>query len=86
MEIEFNPSQLPPSGPSGTVTRAETAPVATDAVSLQGAPDLQDKLNAIPLSRPGKVDEMKPLSSHVQYPPDQLLDSVAALLAIHLND
>jgi hypothetical protein len=86
MEIDFNPSQLPPSGPSGTVKRAERAPAATDTASLQSVTDLQDKLNAIPLSRPGKADEMKPLSSHVQYPPDQLLDGVAALLAIHLND
>jgi hypothetical protein len=85
MEIEFNPSQLPPSGPSGTVTRAETAPAADNAVSLQSATELQDKLKNIPLTRPNKIAEIKPLSSSVKYPPDQILDSIAALLAIHLN-
>jgi len=92
MEISFNPSQALPSGAGETVSRSsDTTPAPEPSIAVQDASSqdvktLQDQLNNLPDSRPEKVAELKPLCSHLQYPPDQILDSIAHLLAIHLND
>jgi hypothetical protein len=84
MEIEFNPSRVgqpesaPPTVRSGPVraNRAEAPFPNTDAVEAT--------LRDIPLARPGKVEQVKPLVSDLQYPPDQMLDGIAALLAMNI--
>lgn len=47
--------------------------------------ELQRKLDDLALTRPEKMGAARPLLSDVKYPPDELLNGIAHLLAIHLN-
>ena len=85
MEIEFSPSQLPAPRASTPVKGAIAPSAATDAPPPQGMADLLSKLNDIPLSRPDKTAALQPVVSDLKYPPDQILNSIAHLLAIKLN-
>ena len=46
--------------------------------------ELQSKLNTLALTRPDKLEAVQPVLADVQYPPDELLNGIAHLLAIHL--
>jgi len=85
MEIEFSPSQLPASRVGTPVSGPAPSPAATDAAPLQGMAELQRKLNDLPVTRPDKMAGLQPAVSSLKYPPDQILDSIANLLAIHLS-
>ena len=86
MEIEFSPSQLPLSQRSEPALRAGTVSGAlTGAASLPGVEDWQSRLNALPLSRPGTVAEVQARASLLGYPPPELVDRIAALLAIKMQ-
>jgi hypothetical protein len=85
MEIEFSPSRLPAPRES-TQVKGGPAPSATnEPPPLQGMAELQQKLNDLALSRPDKVDSLRPVISGVKYPPEELLNGIAHLLAIHIN-
>ena len=85
MEIEFNPGRVgqPESAPpavrssAARASRAEAPFPNTDAVEA--------RLKDIPLARPGKVEHAKPLVSNLKYPPDQVLDGIATLLAMNIH-
>lgn len=47
--------------------------------------ELQSKLDQLALTRPQTLDAIRPALSDVQYPPDELLNGIAHLLAIHLT-
>ena len=86
MEIEFSPSQLPAPRASGPVNGAPPRPgTATEPPALQGMAELQSKLNQLALTRPDKMGAAQPLVSDLQYPPDELLNGIAHLLAMHLS-
>ena len=85
MEIEFNISRIPDPGISKPVARNSAAASAVGADSLQGASDLERKLTDLPLVRPEKVVQAFGLNSHPKYPPDDILDRIAVLLAIHMS-
>jgi len=86
MEIEFNPSQLPASRASGPVPAAPAASVSvSQAPALQGMAELQSKLNQLALTRPDKMDALRNALADVQYPPEELLNGIAHLLAIRLT-
>ena len=88
MEIEFNPS-----GPSKSPGLQASSPVrppvgqpATDnAPALQGMAELQRKLNDLALTRPNKMAAAQQALSDVKYPPDELLNGIAHLLAIRIS-
>ena len=85
MEIEFSPNQM---STPGTTNVAKTRPLPADsngAPPLQGVAELQKKLNQEALSRPEKIAAARQVLSDVKYPPDQLLNGIAHLLAIKLN-
>lgn len=84
MEIEFNPSRVPKVEPSQTAARAN-APASADQTSFPGSAALQDKLKNISDVRPEKVAYAKGLVSDVKYPPDDVLDRIAVLLAIKIK-
>src|ERR1041385_7079027 len=69
----------PPAVRSGAprANRAEAPFPNTDAVEA--------KLKDIPPGRPEKVQHAKALVSNLKYPPDQMLDGIAALLAMHIH-
>ena len=87
MEIDFNPSQIPVPRVS---TSAKTPVAAADAGSearptLQGMAELQRKLDDLALTRPEKMDAARGALADVKYPPDELLNGISHLLAIHLD-
>ena len=85
MEIEFNPGRVPKVEPSQTAARPNaTAPV--DETSFTDSTALQDKLKNISDVRPEKVAYAKGLVSDAKYPPNDVLDRIAVLLAIHVKE
>jgi hypothetical protein len=85
MEIEFSPSQ-PPAPRASTPVKGAAPPAAVnDTPAPQGMAELQRKLNDLALTRPDKMDAARPVISDVKYPPEELLNGIAHLLAIHLN-
>lgn len=86
MEIEFSPNQIPVTRATSLTKPAPAKPSsAADAPSLQGVADLQSKLNQMALTRPDKMDAARSALADVQYPPDELLNGIAHLLAIRLT-
>jgi hypothetical protein len=86
MEIEFSPSQLPAPRAASPVRPAATPPAANEPPQLQGMGELQRKLNDLALTRPEKLEAARAVISQVKYPPDELLNGIAHLLAIHLSE
>ena len=87
MEIEFNPSRAPWTEGGQPVVRPDktTTRASTPEESSASTASLQDKLHAIPLLRANVVDRALSLADHVKYPPDDLVDRIAALLSKHLS-
>ena len=85
MEIEFNPNQVPTARVIGPAKARQVETASGDAPALQGVADLQQKLQDLPMIRPEKMAAAGQLLSNVQYPPDQLLNGIAHLLAIQLS-
>jgi hypothetical protein len=83
MEIEFNTRRIPPAESSLTVTRRSDTSAATDAVSFSASDALKSQLSNLSASRPEQVAQAKALVADGKYPPDDVLDRVAVLLAIH---
>ncbi len=85
MEIEFNPGRVPKVESSQTAARpSATAPA--DETSFTDSAALQDKLNNISDVRPEKVAYAKGLVSNAGYPPNDILDRIAVLLAINVKE
>ena len=84
MEIEFNPGRVPKAEPSQPVARPSATPGA-DQTSFQVSAALQDKLKSMSTVRPDKVAQAKALVSNLKYPPDDMLDRIAVLLAINVK-
>jgi hypothetical protein len=85
MEIEFSPNQLTPTPANRPVKGAPGPSGPAQSTSLQGMAELQRKLNELALTRPDKTDTVQQALSDVKYPPDQLLNGIAHLLAIKLT-
>ena len=88
MEIDFNPGQVPKPELSQPIARKGRIKAAADTARVESPPAtdaLRSKLNEISLVRPEKVSQAKTLISDVSYPPTELLDRIAVLLAVHLK-
>ena len=85
MKIEFSLSQPP--APRASVPANGSAPSSQTAATpaLQGMADLQRKLNNLALTRPEKMDAAQAQIANVKYPPEQLLNGIAHLLAINFS-
>ena len=84
MEIEFNPnSRIPQAGPSQPTARRRTTSAAPDSVSFSTSDSLKRQLSQISTVRPEQVARAKELVSDPSYPPDYVINRIAALLAIH---
>jgi hypothetical protein len=83
MEIEFNTRRIPTAESSPTVTRRSDPSAATEAVSFAASDSLKSQLNNLSASRPEQVAKAKALAADGKYPPDDVLDRMAVLLAIH---
>ncbi len=85
MEIEFNANNVGKPGAVKPVVRQEPV-LRVEENKLFQTDTLAIKLNEIPLVRPEKVEEAKVLVSGVMYPPDDVLRSLATLLALKLSN
>jgi hypothetical protein len=85
MEVDFNSSRVPRAEPSQPATRQGATAAATDGTSFEVTAALQDKLKNQPTVRPEKVDQAKMLVSDLKYPPDDVLDRIAVLLAAQIK-
>jgi len=88
MEIDFNPGQIPKPELSQPIARKGATPPASDAAraeSVSTAASLRGKLNDVPLVRPDKVEQAKAQVSATSFPPTELLDRIAVLLAVHFK-
>jgi hypothetical protein len=84
MEIEFNTNKLSKAEPAQPVSRQEAVRRVTED-TFQQTHALEARLKELPVVRPEKVEQAKTLVTDVQYPPDQVLRSLANLLAMKLQ-
>jgi hypothetical protein len=85
MEIEFSSNQLPPMNSGGSVVRANASMQARSDNSSITTDKLKSKLQEVPVTRADKVAQAKVLVKNTHYPPDDLLDRIAQLLAIRMT-
>jgi hypothetical protein len=85
MEIEFNPARTSATGAGQPVGRHEAAQAIRKAEPFERADALETALKGIPLVRADKVQYAQNLVTDVKYPPEETLDRIANLLAIHLS-
>jgi hypothetical protein len=83
MEIEFNPGRGPE--PTGQPASRRPATPSAPGSALENAGALERKLNDIPLVRPDKIEAARAHTSDLKFPPDELLNGIANLLAMHIN-
>ena len=84
MEIDFNPGRVPQVEPSQTTARP-SASAPADESSFPASAALQDKLKNQSDLRPDQVARARDLLSDSKYPPDDVLDRIAVLLAINVK-
>jgi hypothetical protein len=85
MEIEFNTSRLTRADLGEPVGKPQANQAASDVASFPSAASLENELSSIPVVRPEKVDLAKALIANSQYPPNDILDRIAVLLALNHN-
>jgi hypothetical protein len=85
MDIEFNPARPVATGAGQPVSRREAPPAVRGEQPFERAAALEKALKEIPLVRTDKVGHAKNLVADVKYPPEETLDRIANLLAIHLK-
>ena len=82
MEIELNTSRIAQRDLTPATTRTESAPASADSMSFSAASSLESQLQTVPAARVDKVELAKTLITNPNYPPQELLDRIAALLAV----
>jgi hypothetical protein len=85
MKINFNTGSVPKAESGIPTTRPDTTTTATEGASFQATAALKDKLKNQPAVRAEKVENAKNLVSNSKYPPNDVLDRMAVLLAIHVK-
>ncbi|HEY9508316.1 MAG TPA: hypothetical protein VIV82_00495 [Verrucomicrobiae bacterium] len=85
MEIDFNAKPIRKPDPAEPAVRPNTAAPADGNAAFKKIDALEAQLKALPQIRPEKVEEARALVANVQYPPEQVLKSLATLLALELK-
>ena len=83
MEIELNTSSIGPRSLTHPVTKRDTTPASTDTTSFTATASLDSQLQSVPATRVDKVALAKSLVANPNYPPQELMDRIATLLAVH---
>jgi hypothetical protein len=84
MEVEFNTS-FRKAEPVRIAIRNGTIRPAGEDTAFRDLAGLKARLNAIPVVRTEKVETGQTLAAAEGYPADQVLDSLATLLALKLK-
>jgi hypothetical protein len=88
MEIDFNTSRIPKPELRQPIARTGSTPAAADpadAELVSSTASLTAQINDIPLVRPEKVAAANAQVTFTSYPPQDLLDRIATLLAVHFK-
>lgn len=85
MEIEFNPGQYAKLGTSQPAARRLPVGPAKTAERFDRAPATETAANHSPAVRPEKVERARVFIADTKYPPDELVERIANLLAMHLT-
>lgn len=85
MEIEFNTSKVNKPEPVTPVTRQDAVRRVEEDASFENTAALEAQLRELPDVRSEKLEQARALLSNVQYPPEQVLNSLAALLAMKIR-
>jgi len=83
MEIEFNTSSISRREVAAAITKREAAAPVTDTTSFTASTSLEDQLGNVPAARVDKVALARSVMANPNYPPQELLDRIAVLLAMH---
>lgn len=86
MQIEFNTDRIPRVEPAQPNGMPVSTPAASDAVSLTNSDSLKVQLSNLPTSRSEEVARATGLISQKGYPPDDVLDRIATLIAAKIQD
>jgi len=82
MEIEFNPGRSNVPGASQPAARRVSA-TPTETQPHERVQALEQALRDAPKVRPEMVERGRALVSNVAYPPEEVLDRIATLLAVN---
>lgn len=85
MEIKLNPGRPAEPGTGQPVTRRTPAQPVGDTESFVRTQSLERALQDAPVVRQEKVAHARALVADVKFPPDEMMDRIANLLAIHMN-
>jgi hypothetical protein len=85
MEIEFNPNSVGKPTPPQPAARPEVVRQTSQASPFEKLAAMQEKLKDVSMVRPEKVEHARALVAHVKYPPDDMLNSIASLLAMQIS-
>jgi len=85
MEIEFNPNRVTNSTAAQPAAKASAPATTQDSASLDKTSALMAAINNVPLTRPDRVQSARAAVSTNQFPPDEILKAVAALIAENIQ-
>jgi hypothetical protein len=85
MEIELNASRIPSVPPTPTAPRGPETVAVRDESGFRGTEALSQALAQLPDRRPEVIQQAKEVVGSVKYPPDEIINRIANLLAIHLS-
>jgi hypothetical protein len=86
MEIKFNTKIDPVAPPSGTPVKPREVKEAKDGAAFDHAQALDQAVRAAGDSRSEMVEMGKKLASSINYPPPELINRIANLLAMNVKE
>lgn len=85
MDIKLNSNRPLDAAENQPIRRTNTAEAANEAAHFEAAQQLERSLRDVPATRPEEVARAKELVNQVQYPPQEMMDRISSLLALHLK-
>ena len=86
MEVEFNTERVSQTSLTPPVSRTVAAASASDTASFPTTDSLLAKLKDIPMIRESKIAQAQALLSNGEYPPEDILDRIAVLIAANVHN
>ena len=84
MEIELNTNRLSSVSPASPPQKAREAAPAGDEANFSGTQALAEALAHLPETRPEVIQRARELVGSAKYPPDDMLNRIARLVAMEL--
>lgn len=86
MEINFDPGRVPEPNTGLPVLRRNPSASVDASGRFPRTEALERALREDPPVRPEQVQQARVYVGDAKYPPDEMLDRIANLLALHLNE